>query len=85
MARVSIEDLEFASTWVETYDGAEDDENNQRAERVVAWIDAEIAKRRFEIKVREVQDAVETQIGKRPTAVQTRAALRRTADDRQED
>lgn len=44
--RVSAQDLAFAADWLRCYEAAPGDEaDDERAERVAAWIDAEIARR----------------------------------------
>lgn len=49
--RVSADDLEFAATWLEAYDGAAEDgtldDNDYAARRVAAWLRAE-AQRRYD-------------------------------------
>lgn len=44
--RVSANDLAFAAEWLRCYEAAPGDEaDNERAERVAAWLDAEITRR----------------------------------------
>jgi hypothetical protein len=69
--RVSVDDLEFAATWLDNYEGQDDDENNAAAVRVAAWLRAEIAKRAEDVGVR----AIVAQTGVEPA--RARAALRR--------
>jgi hypothetical protein len=55
--RVSIDDLEFAATWLEAYEGSEEcggDENVAIAQRMATWLRAEAAKREEEMVVRTV-------------------------------
>lgn len=48
VAKPSIDDLELAATWLRCYEGenGEDDENQQAAQRVAAWLDGLITQRR---------------------------------------
>jgi hypothetical protein len=49
--RVTIDDLNFAAEWVESYDPAPGETANAAsAKRVTAWIKAEIAERRIRAK-----------------------------------
>ena len=78
-ARVSLDDLRFAAEWLGTYDTFEapEDENGDRAVRLIAWIEAEVARREEEALVRQVRAA---QPG--ATTAQARAALRRVRAER---
>lgn len=43
--RVSVDDLLFAATWLEGYEGEDDDANNEAAARVAAWLRTEVDRR----------------------------------------
>ena len=60
MARVTKEDLDWAAMWLGAYEGEDGepasdspdstDEYVQRARRVMAWLDAEVARREARVK-----------------------------------
>ena len=50
--RVSTDDLAFAAEWVRTYDASGEDENGERAVRIVAWLEAEIKRRDTDAAIR---------------------------------
>lgn len=62
--RVSIDDLGFAADWIEAYDGQEDDENNERAARLGAWLRVEIARREHDARERQVVRQVAAATGR---------------------
>lgn len=68
--RVSIADLEFGMTWLECYDGQEDDANNAAAARLIAWLRAEVVRRHEDAAVRDVVSRTGV------TPARARAALR---------
>ena len=71
LPRVSRDDLDFAATWLDNYEGQDDDdENNAAATRVSAWLRAEIARRDEDADVRRVVARTGT------TRARARAALR---------
>jgi hypothetical protein len=70
-SRVTTDDLEFAATWLDCYEGQDDDGNNAAAVRVAAWLRAEVARRERDADVR----AVVARTG--ATKEQARAALAR--------
>lgn len=76
-ARVSIDDLLFAQDWLETYDGAPDDENNAAAQRVAAWLQAEITRRENDITFRRFCRAIAEKHGGNPGDKAVRGAARR--------
>lgn len=79
--RVSIEDLLAASDWLGSYEvDPVDSGDRARAEalkRVADWLDSEARKRVQRSQVRAVQGLVEHNTGTRPSAAQTRRALKR--------
>ena len=55
MTRVSSDDLAFAVEWLDAYDAAPDDEaNGAAAQRVIAWLNAEIDRRAKDAVIRDV-------------------------------
>ena len=76
-SRISANDLEWAAEWIASYDTEGDDEDGlniaARRDRVAAWLNAEIARRRQDAVIREAAK----QIGRKPSEV--KAALRRKA------
>lgn len=77
--RPSADDLAFAATWIEAYDGDDDDENNDRRDRVAAWLRAMLDKDAEDAAVRRVAREFEARHGRLPTAgerARIRALLR---------
>jgi hypothetical protein len=81
-ARVSIDDLRFAETWLLAYEGEagdtvgtdpDQDEQTRTLARVAAWVAAEVERREEETSCR----AVAKQLGLRVTDPRVRAAVRR--------
>lgn len=75
MARVSMDDLAFAAAWMEAYDPAPDEEGGEeRRDRVIEWLNNEIAKRETDAMVRRAAK----QHSVKPSAAR-RALARRAA------
>lgn len=77
MKRVSIDDLEFAITWLGEYEGGSRDVNRPACDRMIAWLRAEVTRREIDAKLRE-QETLLRQTAKtsgKPYAV-VRARLR---------
>ena len=79
MARVTVEDLNRAAEWLDSYEYDDTDPTDTAIHeshlRVIAWLDAEIARREFDAAARQVA----RQSG--ATTRQARAALRKRLDE----
>lgn len=65
MARVTIDDIQFAVEWLTEYEGNESDVHRPSCDRMIAWLKAEI-------RTREIDAALRTQeTMMRTTAKQT--------------
>lgn len=82
--RVTADDLELAATWLEGYDGIDDngdvDETTKTMHRVAVWLRREAAKREDEAReraqVRDIIATVKAETGRTVTPAQARKALR---------
>lgn len=70
--RVTTDDLSWAADWIGCFD-PEDAAENERRDRVVAWLNAEVARREQDAVAR----AAAKELGRKPAEV--KAAMRRKA------